>query len=104
MIVIEGFDTGIQYRFSSANDLLEFLDGELPSWWMEGGMVVTPRGPAYIHRSYVPELDGEQSQSHELDANEIISELTKAKRRICELESEVKELKGVIMSTTGANW
>lgn len=104
MIVIEGFDTGIQYRFPSANDLLEFLDGELPSWWTEGGMVVTPSGPAYIHRSPVTELDGEKSQSHELNSIEIISELTKAKQRICELEGEVKELKSVIMSITGANW
>lgn len=62
MIIIEGFDTEIQYQFSSANDLLSFLDEQLPHWWMEDGMVVTPVGPAYIRRSYNPQTNGEKSQ------------------------------------------
>lgn len=62
MIEIEGFDTGIQYEFSNASELLEFLDEQLTRWWMERDLVVSPVGPAYIRISCNAKPHGEKSQ------------------------------------------
>jgi hypothetical protein len=48
MITLEGYDSGELWEFTSASEVLNFLDDRFRRWWMEGKTVVTPAGIAFI--------------------------------------------------------